>query len=153
MMDSQTLLMIILFALWAVILFAVIIFYYSYRRKKKVTRAGFRLPDRNMNQSPRAQKLPVDTQRHLQQIIDTMDIIVFSIDTNRKFTLSEGRGLRKLGLATNDVVGKTVSDIYGDHKEILESIEKAFTGEEIQKIILVNDRVYDCYYNPLFRRR
>jgi two-component system, cell cycle sensor histidine kinase and response regulator CckA len=152
MMDSQTLLMIILFALWAVILFAVIIFYYSYRRKKKVTRAGFRLPDRNMNQSPRAQKLPVDTQRHLQQIIDTMDIIVFSIDTNRKFTLSEGRGLRKLGLATNDVVGKTVSDIYGDHKDILESIEKAFTGEEIQKIILVNDRVYDCYYNPLFKK-
>ena len=48
-----------------------------------------------------------DTEQRLRAVIEHAPIIVFAIDRDGIFTLSEGSGLKSLGLAPGQVVGQS----------------------------------------------
>lgn len=76
-------------------------------------------------------------------------IVAWTIDRNGVFTSSRGRGLEVLGLRRDDVVGRSVFDLYADHPQILSAVRRAFEGEETQETIELRGLYFDAWYSPL----
>lgn len=60
--------------------------------------------------------------------IKNTDEIVYIIDTEGIFQLSEGKGLTKLGLLPGEVVGKSAFELYKDFPKIVNSIKNSIKG-------------------------
>lgn len=77
--------------------------------------------------------------------------VFFMIDpTTMRFTFSKGKGLKKLGLQQDEVVGKKVTDYYGDNESIMKGIEKATKGKERRGRIDVWIFCFDVNFTPVF---
>lgn len=69
------------------------------------------------------------SEERFRTVVTSTPIIIYALDNEGVFTLSEGLGLKKLGLEPGQVVGLSVYEVYRDYPDILESIRKAFAGE------------------------
>jgi PAS domain-containing protein len=66
----------------------------------------------------------------LAQVIDTAPFILWQIDRDGTFVLSEGGGLAKLGLAPGQVVGMSAFAVYQGDPSVVESLRRGLAGEE-----------------------
>ncbi len=76
--------------------------------------------------------------------------IVYVVDRDGTFLLSEGRDLEVLGLEPGEVVGESVYDLYGDVPGILSNIEQALQGEYVDSEVEVDGVVFDSWYSPFY---
>jgi PAS domain S-box-containing protein len=88
-------------------------------------------------------------RRRLGYVLDNAPIVLFAVNGDGVFTLSEGRGLDGLGLKPGQVVGRSVFDVYADNPEIISHIRRALGGERISAPVDVVDRAYEAHYSPL----
>ncbi len=84
-------------------------------------------------------------------MLDNAPVVMFSINQNRVFTLSEGAGLSKLGLEPGQVVGAPVSTVYGDFPDILATIDQAFAGETVTQTNQIGPITFQTTYSPILR--
>ena len=90
----------------------------------------------------------------LDNIFENADLILYSIDNDGIFTLSKGKGLAKLGLQPNQVVGLSVYDVYKDYPSVIENIQKALGGETINNIVLdVSNSLFETTLTPVFNSK
>jgi PAS domain S-box-containing protein len=78
------------------------------------------------------ERLDVDLREkesRLQTVVDSTPIVLYAVDNNGVFTLSEGPGLRLLGLEPGQVVGLNVADVYAGSPEVLEMVETALASD------------------------
>jgi len=89
-------------------------------------------------------------EERLSAVVNNAPVVVFALDSDGIFTLSEGMGLRSLRLAPGEVVGRSVFDIYRDYPSILESARRALSGEEVGSIAELPDlqRAYETKWTP-----
>ncbi len=76
--------------------------------------------------------------------------MVWQIDREGKFTLSEGRGLESLGLSPGQAVGLSAFELYGDHPQVVASLRKVLQGEEQQLLIQLQGVYFDSWMRPLY---
>ncbi len=88
--------------------------------------------------------------KQLEAVIENAPIVLFALDDEGTFTLSEGRGLESLGLESGEVVGESAFDVYEGFDEVLEMAERALSGEEFSTTVPVGDRMFDVWYQPTF---
>ncbi|WP_190488944.1 PAS domain S-box protein [Microcoleus sp. FACHB-831] len=79
----------------------------------------------------------------VRSVITNAPIILYSINSEGVFTLSEGKGLESLGLAPGEVVGQSVFDIYRNNTDILEKLVLVLAGKKNEWIGKLGDFVYD----------
>jgi PAS domain S-box-containing protein len=89
------------------------------------------------------------SEQRLQTVIDSAPIILYAIDRQGRFTLSEGKGLAALGLQPGEVVGESIYDLYRDLPEILSQVECALSGKETQYQATVQGITYQSRFCPL----
>lgn len=89
-------------------------------------------------------------QNKLNTITKNSIPIIFMINKKGEFTLSEGKGLEKLGLKPKEVVGKSAFKIYKDYPEIIEGIEKALDGEQITNQVKINNKYGKSFWRTLY---
>ncbi len=76
--------------------------------------------------------------------------VIFTLDQNGVFTLSEGKGLAQLGLKPGQVVGQSASEIYRHFPWIVESINKVLqSGEDLQTAGVLNGKWYEVEWSPI----
>ena len=88
------------------------------------------------------------SEAKFRTIVENSTPIIFSIDKNGKFILSEGKSLTALGLKPGQVVGMSAFDIYKDFPEIVNGIKIALAGETHRDTIHVRDAFFDIFYSP-----
>ncbi|WP_024326036.1 EAL domain-containing protein [Thioalkalivibrio sp. AKL19] len=76
-------------------------------------------------------------------------LILFALDAEGRFTLSEGAGLRALGLGPGEVVGRKFQEVYADHPDTLAAAERALAGEAFQFEDAVNGTHLSVSWIPL----
>ena len=86
--------------------------------------------------------------RHLQAVVDQAPIILFALDAGGVFTLSEGLGLRALGVEPGDVVGGSVFELYADVPEATAALRRVLDGEEQTWTAQVGDLHYEAWAAP-----
>jgi PAS domain-containing protein len=97
----------------------------------------------------RAQEALARLETRLSTVIASSPIVLFSVDRDGVFTLSEGRGLAALGLEPGQVVGQSVFELYREFPTIGENIRRALKGEEFTVLIEIGDLAFDTHYAPL----
>ncbi|WP_158056004.1 PAS domain S-box protein [Halorussus halophilus] len=91
-----------------------------------------------------------DRTERLESLIDSGPLVVYTLDPDGIFTLSEGAGLDRLGVERGEVVGQSVFDVYESYPEITDLHERALAGETVQRTVAVQDLVFDNTVRPIF---
>ncbi len=89
------------------------------------------------------------SEERLRAIISNAPVILFSLDPEGVFTLSEGQGLSKLGLKPGEVVGRSAYDVYKDYPNIVDLVRQAMEGKLSRAPHDVGPIVFDVVYTPL----
>jgi len=89
------------------------------------------------------------TKERLDTVISNVPVVLFAIDEDGVFTLSEGRGLSKLGLEPGEVVGESVFEFYADQPDILDASERALDGESVEVTVEAGGVHLDTAYQPV----
>jgi PAS domain S-box-containing protein len=89
------------------------------------------------------------TKERLGTVISNVPVVLFALDAEGRFTLSEGRGLRALGLEPGDVVGESALDLYADEPDVLDPMRRALDGETVTAVHRIESRWFESAYQPL----
>ncbi|MDH4038255.1 MAG: PAS domain-containing protein, partial [Candidatus Krumholzibacteria bacterium] len=94
------------------------------------------------------ESLARDTELRLRSVVESAPIVLFAMDADGRFTLSEGRGLEPLGLKPGQVVGMSAFELYKDTPQILKNIRACLAGESVNEVVYVGNAVYETLYSP-----
>lgn len=84
----------------------------------------------------------------LMAVVRNAPIVLFAVDPDGYFTLSEGRGLDALGLEPGEVVGKSIFEVYKAHPLILDAYRRALKGETVSTVVPLQGLVFEARYSP-----
>ena len=104
---------------------------------------------RDVTEMRRAQRALERVEERLRAVIASAPIVLFAIDREGIFTVSEGHGLAAIGLKSGEVVGKSLYLLYKDYPEILDQVRRALSGEEIEASVEISGVHFDVRYAPL----
>jgi len=91
-----------------------------------------------------------EADSRLHTLITHAPVVLFALDGDGTFTLSEGRGLETLGLHAGQVVGVSVFDLYRSEPTILAHVRRALAGEDFLAVeALTGGRVFETHWTPL----
>jgi len=90
-----------------------------------------------------------ESEERIHTIVSNTPIVIWVLDKEGIFTLSEGVGLRALGLRPGEVVGQSVFDVYRDVPQICEDNRRALTGESLVSIVEVGKLVFESHCSPI----
>jgi PAS domain S-box-containing protein len=92
---------------------------------------------------------PVRAADLLQRLFDHTQVILWAIDAEGVFTLSEGRGLEALGLKPGEVVGKSAMTMYADHPGVSSLLRQVLGGRESHTIMAIGEAWFETWVQPL----
>jgi two-component system NtrC family sensor kinase len=81
------------------------------------------------------------SQERLQALMTSAPLILFSIDRQGIFTLSEGKSLEAIGFQPGELVGSSIHKLYGDKPKFIEYFNRALGGEQVDNLILNIDGI------------
>jgi PAS domain S-box-containing protein len=105
---------------------------------------------RDITERRRAEKATRENELRLRTMVQNAPAIIFILDRDGVFRLSEGQALAKLGLEAGEVVGKSALEMYRDTPSVLESLRKALAGEPARAINELPGVIFDTVYSPIF---
>ena len=89
------------------------------------------------------------TQQLLRQVVSHAPIVVWMIDAEGTFHLSEGRGLGAMGLEPGEVVGKSIYDVYAADPDGLDLVRQALAGEVVETMVEAAGRHFTAHVQPI----
>ena len=81
-------------------------------------------------------------------LMSNAQAIIFMMDREGTFILSEGKGLAALGLAPGQVVGTSARDMYAAYPDVIEGIDEALRGRTHHATVEVQDTFFDVFFSP-----
>ncbi len=96
----------------------------------------------------RAEEALHESDALLATVANNAPVVLWAVDRDGVYKLSEGKGLDSLGRAPGQVVGQSIFDVYRDVPAISESVQRALGGESLANSISVGEHVFECFYGP-----
>ncbi|QLG47780.1 PAS domain S-box protein [Natrinema halophilum] len=96
----------------------------------------------------REQDLAERTER-LQTLVENVPVVLFVLDEDGTFTLSEGRGLENIGFDSDQSVGTSFFDLLEEYPDICSDAWRAFQGESVHSRREIESRVFEMWYRPI----
>ena len=97
----------------------------------------------------RAERELIETDQVVRTILDSLPLVLYTLDEEGRFTRSQGKALETIGLEPGEVVGRSVFEVFEGFPEIIDHYERAFDGELVEKVVEVGDTVFRSWYQPL----
>jgi len=88
-------------------------------------------------------------EERLLLVVANTPVILFALDEEGTYTLSEGKGLEALGRRPGEVVGRSVFDVYAHDPHLLEAVRQALAGAATSAVTEINGVVIDARHTPL----
>ncbi len=86
----------------------------------------------------------------LTTMLSHAPIIIWAVDREGNFTLSEGAGLEGLGLRPGEAVGRSAFEMYRDVPAVLACLGQALEGRELKAEVEVAGRVFNGWFAPQY---
>jgi transcriptional regulator with XRE-family HTH domain len=90
---------------------------------------------------------------HLLWVLDSLPLVVWELDRNDVFVLSEGHGLVVLGLLPGEVVGRSLIDVYGENETIMRMHAITKSLEQSLSEVQVGDYTWIACTTPIVENR
>jgi PAS domain S-box-containing protein len=97
----------------------------------------------------RAERELIETDQAVRTILDSLPLVLYTLDGEGRFTRSQGKALETIGLEPGEIVGRSVFEVFEGFPEIIEHYERAFDGELVEEVVEVGDTVFRSWYQPL----
>ena len=81
-------------------------------------------------------------------VVQNAHAVIFILDQNGVFQLSEGQALSRLGMRPGQVVGESAFELYKDTPSVVVSIRKALAGETARAQNTLGQVTFDTIYSP-----
>ena len=108
---------------------------------------------RDITRRRRMEQSLADSEECYRSVVRNVPVVSFVLNAKGVFTLSEGKGLAKLGIKPGQVVGLSVFDLYRDRPDILRDMRTALAGTPVRNEVQFNHAVYDVSYTPVKDKR
>ena len=105
---------------------------------------------RDITARKEAERSLQESELKFRTIVQNAQAIIFILDNNGVFLLSEGQALAKIGLDPGQVVGISAFELYKDNSEVLEAVKRSLGGELTRIVNVVKGVVFDVVYSPYF---
>ena len=89
------------------------------------------------------------SEERLRTVVANAPLILFTIDPDGVYTMSDGAGLAALGREPGAVVGRSVFDVYRDQPALLDDTRRALAGTPVTFPSQVHGAVFDNHLTPL----
>jgi diguanylate cyclase (GGDEF)-like protein/PAS domain S-box-containing protein len=103
----------------------------------------------DITERKRVEKLAREQEQRLSTALSDAGIVLFSLDGEGRFTLSEGEGLAMLGLRPGELVGQSVFDVYADSPDVPALARRALAGEQVTARVKLHERVLEVRASPM----
>lgn len=104
---------------------------------------------RDITEQKKAETALQQLTRRLQLTLDHLTVVAYEVDEEGTFLLSRGKGLEKLGLQPDEVVGLSIFDVYAEYPLIIAAVHRALAGEVQRFEVEVNGVVWDANFIPI----
>jgi PAS domain S-box-containing protein len=91
-----------------------------------------------------------ESELRFRAVVQGSQAVIFILDREGVFELSDGLGLKALGLRPGEVVGQSALAMYRDHPVVVEHLQRALSGESTQAVFEVQSLFYDTLLTPRF---
>lgn len=85
----------------------------------------------------------------LRTLIAHLPVILFAIDANGVYTLSEGRGLAAIGRRPGEIVGQAVEDVWTNSAEAVDSVWRTLAGEPTTTMVTTDGVTLESRLTPV----
>ena len=89
------------------------------------------------------------SEQHLRSVVTNAPVVLFALDHEGIFTLSEGKGLEALGLKPGQLVGSSALEVYRETPQITEAIRRALAGEEFSALTETDGLIFETWFSPV----
>jgi PAS domain S-box-containing protein len=89
-----------------------------------------------------------ETELRLQRVVSSAPLMVFVLDHQGIFLLSEGRGLVASGFAPGELVGRSIWNVYRDNPDIIAAVEQAYGGDAFVGEVVIAGTTFETWYTP-----
>jgi len=92
---------------------------------------------------------PLPGAEPLRDALTALPLVLWAIDREGTFMISEGGALESLDLAPGEAVGQNVFTMYRDAPEVLDAIRRGLSGEESAWTVAVSGRAFETVSRPI----
>ncbi len=111
--------------------------------------AGFEGSIRDISRRKQAEEALRESEERLSAVMTNVPVMLFAVDRDGVFTLSEGKGLEVLGLKPGEVVGRSVFDAFPGVQGMAEYIRRALDGEAFTAEVELAGSTFEAHCAPL----
>jgi len=108
--------------------------------------AGF---TRDITERRERERAVEESNERMETLVENLPVVVFTLDADGVFTTSAGAALETLGLEPGGLVGQSVYEAYGEHDELLSTVDRALDGEETDVTLEVEGSTFETLYRPI----
>jgi PAS domain S-box-containing protein len=90
------------------------------------------------------------TERRLWTVMKNSQAVIFQLDPEGRFLLSEGLALERMGLRPGQVVGQSALELYRDNPAIMDQIWKGLDGRPSRELVRAQGLVFENSLTPVF---
>ncbi len=88
------------------------------------------------------------SEERYRAVVANVPVVLFALDADGRFLLSEGRGLENTGRTDGDAVGESALVRYGRFPEIVSALRSGMAGESGTLTVNVDGRWFEAAYAP-----
>jgi two-component system cell cycle sensor histidine kinase/response regulator CckA len=103
----------------------------------------------NITEEVEALSRAESVERHLHHVLAHAPLILFAFDRHGVVTVSEGRGLKALGLRSKELLGRSVFEIYANDPVSLSNADRVLSGEEFTVENRLGSTVLETTFTPV----
>ncbi|HSQ67581.1 MAG TPA: PAS domain S-box protein [Polyangiaceae bacterium] len=114
-------------------------------RGQPISMAGTNL---DITERKRAEEAARRASDLLHTVVVSAPVVLFALDVNGVFTLSEGLALEKLGLSPGEVVGRSALDMYAELPGFRDAFGRALAGQQTKLPVSVGATEFEVNVGP-----
>ena len=107
----------------------------------------------DITERKRAEIAERELESRLRTVTENVPIILWALDMEGRFTLSEGSTLRKLGIEPGEMVGRSVFDEFADAPDVVKMCRAALRGEKKDVVLSAQAQTYSVSVAPQWNAR